>query len=81
MLTNNGFFLRNGNNILFKFNYIKNSEYKYMEIIKKNIENINTNKKKEKIFGEEEPNSLIIIPSVVFLSLTTIIHYFYSLIC
>jgi hypothetical protein len=61
--------------------YIKNSEYKYMEIIKKNIENINTNKKKEKIFGEEEPNSLIIIPSVVFLSLTTIIHYFYSLIC
>ena len=61
--------------------YIKNSEYKYMEIIKKNIENINTHKKKEKIFGEEEPNSLIIIHSVVFLSLTTIIHYFYSLIC
>ena len=59
--------------------YLKNSEYKYMKNINNIIENRN---KKKMIFGKnennEEPNSLVIVPSIYFLSLTTIIYYFYS---
>ena len=59
--------------------YLKNSEYKYMKNINNNIENRN---KKKMIFGKnqdnEESNSLVIVPSIYFLSLTTIIYYFYS---
>ncbi len=52
-----------------------------MENIHKNIENLNANKKRKEIFCQEEPRSLIVIPSVFFLSLTAIIHYFYSKTC
>ena len=59
--------------------YLKNSEYKYMKNINNIIENRN---KKKMIFGKnennEEPNNLVIVPSIFFLSLTAIIHYFYS---
>ena len=59
--------------------YLKNSEYKYMKNINNIIENRN---KKKMIFGKnqdnDEPTSLIIVPSIFFLSLTTIIYYFYS---
>lgn len=59
--------------------YLKNSEYKYMKNINSIIENRN---KKKMIFGKnqhnDEPTSLIIVPSIFFLSLTTIIYYFYS---
>ena len=61
--------------------YIKNSEYKYMKNINKTVENINMNKNKRKILGEKDvnqENGLIVIPSIFFLSLTTIIYYFYS---
>lgn len=58
--------------------YLKNSEYKYM----KNINNIIENRNKKKLlFGENEnneSNKLIIVPIIFFLSLTTIINYFYS---
>jgi hypothetical protein len=64
---------------IFLNDYIKNSEYKYMENIHKNIENLNANKKRKDIICQEEPKSLIVIPSVFFLSLTAIIHYFYSM--
>jgi hypothetical protein len=53
--------------------YIKNSNYKYMKNIIKTIEYKNQRKK---IFGEEKSD--LVIPSVFFLSLTTIIYYFYS---
>jgi hypothetical protein len=57
--------------------YIKNSNYKYMKNIVKNIEYKN---KREKILGKEKPThgSELIIPSIFLLSLTTIIYYFYS---
>ena len=59
--------------------YLKNSEYKYMKNINNIIENRN---KKKMIFGKNQDNdeltSLIIVPSIFFLSLTTIIYYFYS---
>ena len=61
--------------------YIKNSEYKYMKSINKTVENMNNNKNKKILLGEKdviEENSLIIVPSIFFLSLTTIIYYFYS---
>lgn len=63
--------------------YIKNSEYTYMKNINKTIENQNIDKKIKKniLAGETdgiEENSLIVIPSIFFLSLTTIIYYFYS---
>jgi hypothetical protein len=66
--------------------YIKNSEYTYMKNINKTIENQNIDKKIKKniLAGETdgiEENSLIVIPSIFFLSLTTIIYYFYSKIC
>ena len=66
--------------------YIKNSEYTYMKNINKTIENQNIDKKiKKNILACEtdgiEENSLIVIPSIFFLSLTTIIYYFYSKIC
>ena len=51
--------------------YLKNTEYKYI----KNIEN---NKTKNLLFEEKYSESLTILPSMVFLSLTTIIYYFYS---
>ena len=55
--------------------YIKNSEYKYM----RNINNIIENRNKRKLlFGDNEPNNLVFLPSFFFLSLTTIIKYFYS---
>lgn len=58
-------------------NYIKNSEYNYIRDVVKDIEYKNQRKK---IFGEEEPKdkTIMIIPGVFFLSLTTIIYYFYS---
>ena len=61
--------------------YIKNIEYKYMKSINKTVENMNNNKNKKILLGEKdviEENSLIIVPSIFFLSLTTIIYYFYS---
>jgi hypothetical protein len=66
--------------------YIKNSEYSYMKNINKTVENIsiNKNRKNNILAGEthdNEENSLIVIPSIFFLSLTTIIYYFYSKIC
>jgi hypothetical protein len=65
--------------------YIKNSEYSYVKNINKTIENRNINKnRKNMLAGEKdgiEENSVIVIPSIFFLSLTTIIYYFYSKIC
>ena len=59
--------------------YLKNSEYKYMKNINNIIENRN---KKKMIFAKNEHNDsatgLTIVPSIFFLSLTTIIYYFYS---
>jgi hypothetical protein len=56
--------------------YLKNTEFKYMKNINKNIENRNKHKL---LFGKNnESNSLVILPSVFLLSLTTIIYYFYS---
>jgi hypothetical protein len=59
--------------------YLKNSEYKYMKNINSIIENRN---KKKMIFAKNENNDestgLTIVPSIFFLSLTTIIYYFYS---
>ena len=55
--------------------YLKNTEYKYMKNINKNIENRN---KSKKILDEKESNDLVILPSVFLLSITTIIYYFYS---
>ena len=58
--------------------YLKNTEYKYMKNINKNIENRNKNKM---LFYENdiiEENNLIILPSLFLLSLTIIINYFYS---
>ena len=59
--------------------HLENSKYKYMKNINNIIENRN---KKKMIFGKnqdnDEPTSLIIVPSIFFLSLTTIIYYFYS---
>ena len=59
--------------------YLKNSEYKYIKNINNIIENRN---KKKMIFGKNQHNdestSLIIVPNIFFLSLTTIIYYFYS---
>ena len=57
--------------------YITKNNAKYMREIVKDIEYKN---KRKKIFGDDEPkdkNSLV-IPSIFFLSLTTIIYYFYS---
>jgi len=51
--------------------YLKNTEYKYI----KNIEN---HKTKNLLFEKKPADSLTILPSVIFLSLTTIIYYFYS---
>ena len=52
--------------------YLKNSEYKYMKNINNIIENRN---KKKMIFGKNENDDST---SIFFLSLTTIIYYFYS---
>jgi len=65
--------MRNINPILDE--YLKNTEYKYMKNINKNIENRNKNKM---LFGENMSSELVILPSVFLLSLTTIIYYFYS---
>jgi hypothetical protein len=65
--------MRNINPILDE--YLKNTEYKYMKNINKNIENRNKNKM---LFGEKVSSDLVILPSVFLLSLTTIIYYFYS---
>ena len=57
--------------------YITKNNAKYMRDIVKDIEYKN---KRKKIFGDDEPkdkNSLV-IPSIFFLSLTSIIYYFYS---
>jgi len=57
--------------------YITKNNAKYMREIVKDIEYKN---KRKKIFGDDEPkdkNSLV-IPSIFFLSLTSIIYYFYS---
>ena len=55
--------------------YLKNSEYKYMKNIN-NINNIIENRNKMKmIFGKNENDDST---SIFFLSLTTIIYYFYS---
>ena len=53
--------------------YIKNSNYKYMKNIVKNIEYKN---KRKKILGKEKPTNStdVIIPSFFLLSLTTIIY-------
>ena len=58
-------------------NYINNSEHKYIRDVVKDVEYKNQRKK---IFGEEESKdkTIMIIPGVFFLSLTTIIYYFYS---
>lgn len=63
---------------IFLNDYIKNSEYKYMENMNKNIENSNANKKGKPNSLQDESNGLIIMPSIFFLSLILIIHYFYS---
>ena len=57
--------------------YIKKSNEKYIRDMVKSIEYKNQRKK---IFGEEESKdkTIMIIPGVFFLSLTTIIYYFYS---
>ena len=57
--------------------YIKKNNAKYIRDIVKDIEYKNQRKK---IFGDDETkekNSLV-IPSIFFLSLTSIIYYFYS---
>ena len=57
--------------------YITKNNAKYMREIVKDIEYKNQRKK---IFGDDETkekNSLV-IPSIFFLSLTSIIYYFYS---
>ena len=61
--------------------YLKNSEYKYMKNINSIIENRN---KKKMIFAKNENNDesrllyRFIVLTLLFLSLTTIIYYFYS---
>ena len=67
--------LFNNNTIL--NDYVTKNNRKYMHDIVKDVEYKNQRKK---IFGDDETkekNSLV-IPSIFFLSLTSIIYYFYS---
>ena len=55
--------------------YLKSTEYKYMKNINNIIENSN---KRKLLFHDNEPNNLVFLPNIFFLSLTIIINFFYS---